>query len=151
MAENEQPQQQFGIQSLYLKDASFEAPMGPSLFTKIWQPKFQVDLNTTSSKFQDTSYEVILRVTVTIKLEDETAALIEVQQAGLFNIVGIEGEPLRQVLSIVAPNTLFPYVRETIDALCNRGGIPPVKLQPMNFEALYANAVQEAQAQQKVN
>ena len=151
MAENQQPQQQFGIQSLYVKDISFEAPMGAALFSKIWQPKFQVDLNTTSAHFQENSYEVVLRVTVTIKLEEETAALLEVQQAGLFNIVGIEGEALRQVLAILAPNTLFPYVRETLDSLCNRGGIPPIKLQPVNFEALYANAVQEQQAQQKVN
>lgn len=153
MAENDQaqeaPKQQFGIQALFVKDISYESPMGPELFTKQWQPKFSVDLNTTSKKFKDDNYEVVLTVTVTVKLEEETAALIEVQQAGLFSVVGFEGENLRRVLGIVAPNTLFPYVREAIDSLCTRGGIPPIKLQPVNFEALYANAVQQAAQQQQ--
>lgn len=157
MAENneaQQPQpqplqQQFGIQTLYVKDISFETPMGPALFQKQWQPKFGVELNTSSKKFQENSYEVVLSVTVTAKLEEEVAALVEVHQAGLFLVTGFEGEQLRQALGIFAPNILFPYVREAIDSICNRGGIPPMKLQPVNFEALYHNAVKEAQRQQE--
>ena len=151
MAENDQaqqaPQQQFAIQALYTKDVSFEAPMGAELFSKEWQPSFNVDLNTSSKRFNEDSYEVVLSITVTISLGEQTAALVEVQQAGLFAIKGIEGEALRRVLGIVAPNVLFPYVRETIDSLCNRGGIPTIKLQPVNFELLYANAQQKAQQQ----
>lgn len=151
MAENDQaqqPQQQFGIQSIYVKDISLEMPMGAQLYTKQWKPQFSVDLNTTSSKFQENSYEVVLSITVTVKLEEQVAALIEVQQAGLFAAQGIEEETLRRTLGVVAPNVLFPYARETIDSLCNRANIPSVKLQPVNFDMLYLKALQEAQARQ---
>lgn len=150
MAENDQAQQpqqqQFGIQSIYVKDISLEMPMGPALFGKAWNPQFNVELNTTSSKFQDNSYEVVIAITITVKLEEQTAALIEVQQAGLFLLSGFEPEMLRRMLGVLAPNSLFPYAREAIDSLCNRGGIPPVKLQPVNFEALFLKAQQEARA-----
>ncbi len=148
MAENEQaPQQQFGVQRIYVKDMSFEAPMGAELFTKQWQPSLNVDLNTQSNKLSDDNFEVVLTVTLTGKLEEETAFLIEVQQAGLFFIKGIEGESLRQAVGIMAPNLLFPYVREAIDGLALKGGFPAISLQPVNFEALYRQAAAQAQAQ----
>lgn len=151
MAENDQAQQnqpQFGIQSIYVKDISFEMPLGPELFTKPWQPKFNVELNTASKKFQDNSYEVVLSITVTITLEEKTAALIEIQQAGLFLASGMDDETLRRSLGIVSPTALFPYAREAIDNLCLRGGIPAVKLQPVNFEMLYVKAMEEARSKQ---
>lgn len=149
MAENQQaqqPQQQFGIQSIYVKDISLEMPMGAALYTQQWKPQFNVDLNTTSAKFQENSFEVVLSITVTIKLEEQVAALIEVQQAGLFVAQGFDDETLRRTLGTVAPNALFAYAREAIDSLCNRANIPPVKLQPVNFDMLYMKALQEAQA-----
>ena len=145
MAENEQAAQQFLVQRLYVKDISFEAPMGAKIFTKQWQPKVNVDLNTKNSAVNDDMYEVVLTITLTAKLEDETAFLVEVQQAGLFVVKGIEGEPLRRALGIMAPNILFPYLRESVDGLVIKGGFPPVGLQPVNFEALYMQAVQQAQ------
>lgn len=150
MAENDQeqqaPQQQFAIQSLYVRDISFEMPLGAALFTKQWQPEYNVELNSASTKVQDNSYEVVLSITVTIRLEQQTAVLIEVHQAGLFAAIGLDEELLRRTLGITAPTVLFPYAREAIDSLCNRGGIPPVKLQPVNFEMLYMKAMQDAQA-----
>lgn len=146
MAENEQAAQQFGVQRIYVKDMSFEAPMGAALFGKQWQPQINVDLNTKSGKLGDDNYEVVLTVTVTGKLEEDTAFLIEVQQAGIFLVKGIEAEPLRQAMGIMAPNLLFPYVREAIDNIAVRGGFPAIGLQPVNFEALYRHAAAQAKA-----
>ena len=148
MSEQQAPQQQFAVQRLYLKDMSFEAPMGVEVFSKQWKPQMQVELNTRSNQIQSGQHEVILNVTITAKLEDEVAVLIEVQQAGLFSIQGIEGDQLKQVLGIMCPNLLFPYAREAIDNLAMKGGFPALGLQPVNFEALYLQA-QQQQAQQE--
>jgi preprotein translocase subunit SecB len=149
MAENEEVQQQFGVQRIFVKDASFESPMGVAVFGKPWQPKVNVDMNTKSEKVSDENYEVVLTVTVTANLEDEAALLIEVQQAGVFMAKGLEPESLRQALGIMAPSLLFPYLRETIDSLAVKGGFPPISLQPINFEALYRQASQQAAQQQQ--
>lgn len=149
MAENEQVQQQFGVQRIFVKDASFESPMGVAVFSKPWQPKVNVDMNTKSDKVADDNYEVVLTVTVTANLEEEAALLIEVQQAGIFLAKGLEQENLRQALGIMAPSLLFPYLRETIDGLAVKGGFPPISLQPINFEALYRQAAQQAAEQQQ--
>ena len=145
-AQSEQPQQQFVMQRIYAKDLSFESPASPAVFKKQWQPKVSVDLNTKSDKIdEEGNYEVVLTVTITSKLDDETAFLIEVQQAGIFFIKGIEGESLRRVLATAAPNILFPYARENIDAICVKGGFPAVMLAPVNFDALYQQAVAQSQ------
>ena len=96
MADNEEVQQQFGVQRIFVKDASFESPMGLAVFGRPWQPKVNVDMNTKSEKVSDDSFEVVLTVTVTANLEEEAALLIEVQQAGVFLIKGLEQENLRQ-------------------------------------------------------
>jgi preprotein translocase subunit SecB len=149
MAENNpaQTEQQFALQRIYIKDASFEAPLGAQAFTKQWRPQVHVDLNTQSNRIGDDNFEVVLTVTITAKLEDETAFLVEVEQAGLFLVKGLDGESLRQVLAIMCPNILFPYARETIDALALKGAFPPLMLQPVNFEALYVQARQQAEQQ----
>jgi preprotein translocase subunit SecB len=145
MSEQQAPQQQFAVQRLYIKDLSFEAPMGAEVFAKQWKPQMQVELNSTANEGPDGLKEVVLSVTITAKLEDKVAVLIEVQQAGLFTIKGIEGEQLKQILGIMCPNLLFPYAREAIDNLAMKGGFPALGLQPVNFEALYAQAQQKAQ------
>jgi len=149
MADNEEVQQQFGVQRIFVKDASFESPMGLAVFGRPWQPKVNVDMNTKSEKVSDDSFEVVLTVTVTANLEEEAALLIEVQQAGVFLIKGLEQENLRQAVGIMAPSLLFPYLRETIDSLAVKGGFPPISLQPINFEALYRQAAQQAAQQQQ--
>lgn len=142
-------QQQFSIQRIYTKDVSFESPATPNVFRTQWQPAINVDLNTRSSKIDDeNNYEVVVTLTITAKIEDETAFLVEVQQAGIFFITGVEGEAMRQLLAIMAPNILFPYAREAIDALVVKGGFPPLSLAPVNFEGLYRQAVAQQQAQQ---
>lgn len=140
-------EQQFAMQRLYIKDLSFEAPMGAEAFRKQWKPQVNQDLNTKTAKVEDDLYEVVLTITVTVKLEDETAFLVEVQQAGLFGVKGIEGQQLAQVLNTVCPNILFPYAREAIDNAVTKGSFPALMLPPINFDALFAQAV--AQAKQK--
>ncbi|TDG15619.1 protein-export chaperone SecB [Seongchinamella unica] len=146
---DEQVQQQFAMQRIYTKDISFESPATPGVFKKQWQPAINVDLNTKSDKIDDSgNFEVVLSVTITAKVDDETAFLVEVQQGGIFLITGIEGDDLRRVLATAAPNILFPYARETIDNLCVKGGFPPIMLAPVNFDALYQQALAQAAAQQ---
>jgi len=145
----EQPQQQFAMQRIYNKDISFESPSTPDIFRKQWQPKVNVDLNTKSDKVDEQgNYEVVLTITITAKVDEDTAFLVEVQQAGIFMITGFEGEDLRRILGTAAPNILFPYARENIDSLCVKGGFPPVMLAPVNFDALYQQALNQAEQQQ---
>ena len=146
-ASEEANKQQFVMQRVYVKDLSFESPQAPEVFRKEWKPQMGVDLRTKSNSMGDNNYEVVITITVTAKLDDETAFLVEVQQAGIFFVQGIEGEELRRVLAILCPNMLFPYARETIDAVVTKGTYPALMLAQVNFEALYAQAVQQAQQQ----
>ena len=142
----EQEEQQFVMQRIYTKDVSFESPDSPGVFLKTWQPKINVDLNTKSNLVDDDyNYEVVLSITVTAEIEEKSAFLVEVQQAGIFLAKGLEGDQLRGVLGTVAPTILFPYARESIDALCIKGGFPPVMLAPVNFEALYQQALKKSE------
>ncbi len=139
--------QQFAVQRIYIKDLSFESPATPAVFRKQWQPKLNVDLNTRSNAIDaEGNYEVVLSITITAKLEEETAFLAEVQQAGIFLIRGFEGEDLRRILGTAAPNVLFPYAREALDSNCVKGGFPPVMLAPVNFDAVYQQALLQAQS-----
>ena len=149
-AGQEQAQQQFVMQRIYNKDLSFESPSTPDVFRKQWQPKVNVDLNTRSNPIDEQgNFEVVLSITLTAKVDDDTAFLVEVQQAGIFFITGFEQDDLRRLLGTAAPNILFPYARENIDSLVVKGGFPPVMLAPVNFDALYQQALvraaQEAQ------
>ena len=143
----DKPSQQFAMQRIYLKDLSFETPMGLDALRKTWKPQVNQELNTKTSKAGEDIYEVVLTLTVTVKLEEETAFLVEVHQAGLFAIKGIEGQQLAQVLNSTCPNILFPYAREAIDSTLTKGSFPALMLPPINFDALFAQAV--AQARQK--
>ncbi|MDB4491148.1 protein-export chaperone SecB [Luminiphilus sp.] len=148
-AQEQAPQQQFTLQRIYTKDVSFESPSTPKIFRQNWQPNVNVDLNTKSSRIdEEGNFEVVLTLTVTAKIEEDTAFLVEVQQAGIFYMVGIEGEPLRQVLATVGPNILFPYARENIDSLVIKGGFPALMLAPVNFDALYRQALAQQAAQE---
>lgn len=146
-AQDNQQQQQFAMQRIYNKDVSFESPATPGVFRKQWQPKINVDLNTKSNAVdEEGNFEVVLTITLTAKIEEETAFLVEVQQAGIFYIKGFEGENLRRLLGTAAPNVLFPYARENIDSLVVKGGFPAVMLSPVNFDALYQQAVAQAES-----
>ena len=141
-------QVQINIERLYLKDASFESPGSPAVFSEQFRPEMKVDINTRVNSLGDQRHEVVLSVTVSASRDEEKMAYIaEVQQAGIFSIQGVEGDNLRPILGIHCPTTLFPYMREAIDSLVSKGGFPPVHLAPVNFEALYAEAVRQQAAQ----
>ncbi|ERS92027.1 MULTISPECIES: protein-export chaperone SecB [Halomonas] len=138
--QQDKPQLQFALQRIYVKDISFEAPNSPSVFQQPFKPKVGLNLDTASEKVGDDLYEVVIKVTaqVTHSEEGTTSFLAELEQAGLFRIAGIEGDQLDHTLGAFCPNVLFPYARECIDSLVNRGGFPPLMLAPVNFEAIYA-------------
>jgi preprotein translocase subunit SecB len=142
-AKTEQVEQQFLIQRIYTKDLSLENPMGPEAFTITDQPTINQDLASEINKINDELYETILKLTITASLDDKTIFLVEIQQAGLFAIKGIEGDNLSRVLNTVCPQILFPYARETIDSALTKATFPPLMLPPINFDALYAQALEE--------
>ena len=137
----------FAIQKIYLKDISFETPSGLEAFTKTWQPNVQQDLNIQVTPVAEGSIEVVLLLTLTARIENKVVFLVEIKQAGLFAISGIEGIHLSHMLNTLCPQILFPYAREAIDGILNRGGFPPLMLAPINFEAVFAQAVAMAQQQ----
>jgi len=136
----------FAIEKLYIKDASVEVPNAPQIFTERTAPKINVELGNNANKLEDGVYEVAIKVTVTAKVEENTAFLVEVTQAGVFAIRNIPEDNLEMVLAITCPNILFPYAREAVSDMVTRAGFMPVLLNPINFEALYAQQQQEAAA-----
>jgi len=138
----------FQLQRIYVKDISFEAPLGAAAFTKEWAPAVNQDINTKTTQLDENNFEVVLTLTVTVKLAEETAFLIEVQQAGIFTIAGFDQAQMAPLLGSSCPNILFPYAREAIDNMCARGSFPTLMLPPINFDALFQAAVAQAQAEQ---
>ncbi|PIQ44306.1 MAG: protein-export chaperone SecB [Gammaproteobacteria bacterium CG11_big_fil_rev_8_21_14_0_20_46_22] len=130
-------EQQFEIQRLYLKDASFEAPNTPELFLREWQPEVSIDLNVENKNIEGDIYEVSLLVTVTAKADEKTAFLVEVKQAAIFTIAGFDDEQRGHMLGAFCPNILYPYAREAVSDLVNRASLPQLLLAPINFDALY--------------
>ena len=143
MSEQNNTEMAFQIQRVYTKDISFEAPNAPHVFQKDWQPEVKLDLDTASSQLADDVYEVVLRVTVTATLGEDTAFLCEVQQAGIFSIGGIEGPQMAHCLGAYCPNILFPYAREATTSLVSRGTFPQLNLAPVNFDALFMSYLQQ--------
>ncbi len=144
--QGEQPT--FVMQRIYLKDVSFESPKSPDAFMKQWKPQVNLEMNTRNSVVAEDSYEVVLSLTITAKDEnDESVYLVEVQQAGTFQIKGLGAERLDQTLSGFCANVLFPYAREAVDAIVIKGGFPPLMLAPLNFEAIYQQARAQAESQ----
>ena len=133
---------QMGVERIYLKDASFESPGSPDIFTEQVRPEMQVDINTRVSGLSEDRHEVVLSLTITAR-KSESAALyvVEVQQAGVFKVSGPE-DTLRPLLGIACPNLLFPYAREAVDNLVVKGGFGPVNLAPVNFEMIYRQAIE---------
>ncbi len=139
-------EQKFAIQRVYIKDLSFEAPMGVSAFNQAWKPQVNQEINTKNQKLNDSTYEVVLSLTITVKIDDNVVFLIEIQQAGIFFVEGLEANQLTQVLNTVCLQILFPYARESVDNAVVKGGFPPLMLPPVNFDALFANAIAQANA-----
>ncbi len=146
-AANPENAPQMSIQKLYIKDVSFETPNAPDIFNEKGQPDIKMNLNQKVKKITDDVYEIVLSVTVTCKILEKTAYLVEVQQAGIFTLQNFEDNILHQVLGTYCPNVLFPYARQTVSDLVMNGGFQPLLLQPVNFDQLYAQQLQQAQAE----
>ena len=156
MSEEERPEEKaednvkiMRPQRIYIKDASFESPNSPELFTSKWNPKLSFEMNNTASMLEDDIYEVVLTVTTTVKVEDKTAFLAEVHQAGIFVIKGHDPDALARIQQVFCLRTLYPYACAAISDLVTKGGFPQLLLPPMHFGALYAKKLQETQEQEK--
>lgn len=136
---------QFMIQRIYVKDFSFETTNTPAVFQQRWEPELSLDINTQHIQLDETTYEVVLSVTATVKNQNATAFLVEVKQAGIFTIQGSIPEQLDHLLGSFCPSILFPYAREAITTEVIRGSFPQLVLAPINFDALYMQQLEERQ------
>ena len=143
-----QPQQTpagatFTVEKIYVKDVSFEAPGAPQVFNEAGAPELQMNLNQKVQRLSDTAFEVVLGITLTCNMAGKTAYLAEVQQAGVFGLVGFDETTLEIMLGTHCPNALYPYARQVISDLIQAGGFPPFFMQPINFEGLYAENLRQ--------
>ncbi|TPQ24515.1 protein-export chaperone SecB [Methylomonas sp. EFPC3] len=146
MAENNaSSEKQFIIQKIYTKDISFETPNSPKIFTQKWEPALDLNLGTNVLPIENSMFEVSLTLTVTVKVGESTAYLVEVNQSGVFLIAGFNEQEMGPMLGSFCPNILFPYAREVISDLVSKGGFPQLVLAPVNFDALYMQHLQQAQ------
>ncbi|MFT4045791.1 MAG: protein-export chaperone SecB [Solimonas sp.] len=146
--DNAAAQRQVLLQKIYVKDASLEVPLAPQVFTRQWQPQLDVQVNTEARPLEGDALQVVLSVTVTAKLGEDIAFLVEAQQAGIFTVRGFtQPEEKAAVAAAYCPNLLFPFARETIADLVQRAGFPQLLLQPINFDALYLEHLQRARTQ----
>lgn len=133
---------QLMLQKIYVKDVSFEAPNAPQIYQEIQedgeQPQVQLNLGQRATDLGQDLYEVVLSLTLTCTIGERTAYLAEVQQAGLFGISGFSEADHAGIVGSYCPNLLFPYARQVVSQLVLEGGFPPFLLQPINFDALYA-------------
>lgn len=147
MSEEQQPS--FGIEKIYLKDASLEIPNAPQIFLERDSPQVEINIHNQAAALDGPLFEVVLTVTATAKLKDRTVFLVEVAQAGIFQIRNVPQQDLEPVLAVACPSILLPYARETVSSMVLRAGFPPVILQHMNFDAIYQQRLQQAQQQQQ--
>jgi preprotein translocase subunit SecB len=133
----------FGIEKLYVKDASIEVPNAPQIFTERTAPQVNVELGNAAQRLEEGIFEVAIKVTVTAKIGEKTAFLVEVTQAGIFAIRNVPAENLEVIVGVTCPNILFPYAREAVSDMVTRAGFAPVLLNPINFEALYMQQKQQ--------
>ncbi len=134
---------QFMIQRIYVKDLSFETPDSPAVFRDEWEPKLNLDINTSNTLLEENVYEVVLDITATVSNNDKVAFLAEVKQAGIFTIEGAEAEQKEHLLGSFCPNILFPYSREAISDMVIKASFPQLVLAPVNFDALFMQQKQE--------
>lgn len=144
----------FSIEKIYVKDLSVEVPNAPQIFLERDTPDIEVQIGSATTPVGDGLFEVVLTVTVTAKLGEGEAAkaffLVEVAEAGIFQIRNVPDEDLEAIVAVACPNILFPYARETVSDAVNRAGFPPVILAPVNFEALYQQRLAEQQGESRI-
>ena len=150
MADKDQgtSEKKIAIQKIYVKDFSFESPHTPDVFTKTnWSPKTNLNLRSSHTTGTDENHEVVLTITIEAKEDEQTFFLVELQQAGLFHITGYDEAEFKAIVGSYCPNILFPYARESVANIVSKGGFPEFLLQPINFDALYAQGMAQAKTQ----
>ena len=148
--ENNEQQPIFGIEKLYVKDLSVEVPNAPEIFLEQDAPQVEIQLNTSGRGVGEGVVEVVLTVTVTAKVGEKTVFLVEVGQAGIFRMMNIPEDQMEGLVAVACPNILFPYAREAVSDAVVRAGFQPIVLQPVNFEQMYLQRLQEQQAPTEV-
>jgi preprotein translocase subunit SecB len=139
----------FTVEKIYVKDVSFEVPGAPAVFNEQAQPQLQMNLNQSVQRLNDNAFEVVLGITLTCTANEKTLYVAEVKQAGVFGLAGFDAQTLDAMLGTHCPNVLYPYTRQLISDLIQAGGFPPFFLQPINFDALYAEGLRQRSAQQQ--
>ena len=137
----EQNQAQLSLQRIYVKDVSFEVPGAPGVFNEQTQPQLQMNLQQAVQRLNENAYEVVLGINLTCAIGDKAVYVAEVKQAGVFGLAGFDAATLDGMLGVHCPTVLYPYARQLISDLIQAGGFPPFFLQPINFEALYAEGL----------
>jgi preprotein translocase subunit SecB len=146
IAQEEAQQPSFMIEKIYVKDLSLEIPSAPQIFLERETPQVNIELHNAASQVGEGVFEAVITVTVTSKVADKTVFLIEVAQAGIFQIRNMPAESMEMIMGVTCPNILFPYAREVVSDLVTRAGFPPVLLNPINFEALFMQQKQQEAA-----
>jgi preprotein translocase subunit SecB len=141
----EQNAPNFSVDKIYVKDLSLEIPHAPQVFLERGNLQTEVQLHTQAMSVQENIYEVAVMATVTTKIGERVIFLIEVKQAGLFQINNVPAGELEPVLAVMCPNILFPYLRAVVSDVSVRGGFAPVLLTPVNFEDIYQQQRRQAQ------
>ena len=142
--QNTQPQ--FSMEKIYVKDLSLEIPNAPKIFLERTNPQLDVQLHTQAGPVEEGVHEVVVMTTVTAKIGEKVMFLIEAKQAGIFRMSNVPAEELEQILAVMCPNILFPYLREVVSDVAIRGGFAPVLLNPINFEVIYQQQKRQLQA-----
>jgi preprotein translocase subunit SecB len=142
MADNKDPV--FPIQRVYMKEASLEQPNSPAILLEQEQPTVDIQLAVEAQQAADGVYEVAVAATVTTKLKDRTVFLVEVKQAGIFEIRNVPADQMQAVMGIACPQIVYPYLRANVSDIVSRAGFPPVHLAEINFQAMF----EQQQAQQ---
>ncbi|KVD34826.1 MULTISPECIES: protein-export chaperone SecB [unclassified Burkholderia] len=137
----------FNIQRVYLKDMSLEQPNSPAIFLEQDMPSVEVEVDVKADRLAESVFEVVVSGTVTAKVKDKVAFLIEAKQAGIFDIRNIPDEQLDPLVGIACPTILFPYLRSNIADAITRAGFPPIHLAEINFQALYEQRLAQLQQQ----
>jgi preprotein translocase subunit SecB len=149
--QNNENQAIFGLDKLYLKDASIEVPNSPQIFLEQSQPKIDLNLQFSTIKIDEGIYETVLNAKLDAKIGEKQMFLIELEQAGIFQIKNIHGEQLEILQNIDCPNLVFPYLREAVSDLTAKAGFMPIILSPVNFGYLYQQKKQSEQQEQQMS
>lgn len=140
-SENNQPM--FNLDKIYIKDLSLEIPHAPKIFLSRENPQVDIQLHTQAGSIEEGLFEVLVKATVTAKIADKIMFLVEVEQAGIFQIRNVPTDELEPILAVMCPNILFPYLREVVSDVVVRGGFSPVLLNPINFDVIYQQQKQQ--------